>query len=161
MSRLMVLGLGNILHQDKGLGVYAVRDLHKQDWPAGVTFADENGLHREDFTLQGYEHLLILEAIQNGRAPGTRFRLTLDDFMATGTSPMDPMLVKALTVSEVMGQSLEVVFMGLEPEMVGLDVRLTPTLLEAYANFLDCVRVEMESRLERMGIACNGPVLEA
>lgn len=161
MSRLMVLGLGDILHHDKGLGFYAVRDLHRLDWPEGVIFADETCLRRQEFSLQGCECLIIIEARHNGHQPGTPFRFSLDDTAEIGNRPTDPLLVRALTVCELMGQAPEVVCMGLEPEDCGYDVRLSPTLTEAYSGFLSMVRREIEAGLGRLGIGCPTPVHEA
>ncbi len=75
--RILVLGLGNILLQDEGLGVRAVeRMAARYRLPPDVQVMD-GGVMGLDLLpyLEGVSHLLITDAVQTGQPPGSLVRL--------------------------------------------------------------------------------------
>ena len=67
MNALLVLGVGNLLRADDGLGVLAVQTLLQDPWPTGVTLLDA-GTFTQDLSepLLHTSHLLVLDAIKMG-----------------------------------------------------------------------------------------------
>ena len=61
MNKLLVLGIGNMLLTDDGVGVFASQELMKEDWPEQVTIR-EGGTFTQDifYSFKGYSHLLVL-----------------------------------------------------------------------------------------------------
>jgi hydrogenase maturation protease len=80
--RRIVLGLGNTLNRDEGLGVHAVKALEAHLGGAGaqVEFLDGGvlGLNLLPW-VEECSHLLVLDAIQAGKAPGTLVELQRDE----------------------------------------------------------------------------------
>ena len=74
---LLVLGLGNVLMGDEGVGVHAVTRLQREAWPDGVTLVDggTGGFHLLSL-LQDYEPVIMIDATADGRPPGTLDVLT-------------------------------------------------------------------------------------
>lgn len=71
-SHIVILGIGNLLWADEGFGVRAVEALHAGwQWPAEVELVDggTQGLALLPI-VQAASHLLILDAIDAGLAPG-------------------------------------------------------------------------------------------
>lgn len=79
-DRKIVLGLGNTLQTDEGLGVYALESLAAQLGDVdGVEFIDGGVLGLNLLPLvESASHLLILDAANAGKAPGTVIELTRD-----------------------------------------------------------------------------------
>lgn len=76
---LLILGVGNLLMSDDGVGIHAVRQL-ALDPPAGAGTVDAG----TDFlsalaVIEGARRVLVLDAVRGGAAPGTLHRLGLDD----------------------------------------------------------------------------------
>ncbi len=72
-ARVLVLGLGNVLLQDEGLGVKALKRLVEQyHLPDNVRTMDGGtlGMHLFPY-LDGCTHLLILDAVETNSPPGT------------------------------------------------------------------------------------------
>lgn len=63
MNKLLVLGIGNMLLTDDGVGVFASQELMKEDWPEQVTIR-EGGTFTQDifYSFKGYSHLLVLDS---------------------------------------------------------------------------------------------------
>jgi hydrogenase maturation protease len=81
--RTLVLGLGNLLLQDEGLGVRAVQQLTQKHLPRAVQVLDgwTRGLDLLPY-LNGVSNLLILDAVDAGQTPGSMVRLEGDDIHA-------------------------------------------------------------------------------
>lgn len=147
MAKLMILGLGNVVHQDKGLGIYAVRDLYHESWPFEVRFVDRMMLGDTPLNLDGVQGLLVLHAWQTGKTPGTLIRLNLDQVLGQPDLVPEPMLWRGLALADVLGQDVEVVFLGLEAENTACNLMLSPPVQMAYRSFLDSVRTEISCML--------------
>ena len=70
--RILIMGVGNLLMGDEGVGVHAVRLLEQQAWPAHVSFVDggTGGFHLLAH-FGDCEVLVLIDATLDGCAPGT------------------------------------------------------------------------------------------
>jgi hydrogenase maturation protease len=69
---LLVLGVGNLLVGDEGVGVHAIRALETEAWPAHVDLLDggTGGFHLLA-SLQGYRRIILIDATRDGAPAGT------------------------------------------------------------------------------------------
>jgi hydrogenase maturation protease len=68
----LVLGIGNLLMGDEGVGVRAAERLQRESWPPGVTVVDggTGGFHLLEY-LQAYGPVVMIDATMDGRPAGT------------------------------------------------------------------------------------------
>lgn len=69
----LVLGIGNVLMGDEGVGVRVIEDLERVHWrPAGVTLVDggTGGFHLLEY-LQEFSPIVMIDATLDGRPAGT------------------------------------------------------------------------------------------
>ena len=81
MMRLLVAGMGNVLRQDDGFGVEVARRLMAgHTLPAGVTVIEVGigGIHLVQELMDGYDALVVLDAVERGSVPGTVHLLAAD-----------------------------------------------------------------------------------
>ena len=74
MSRLLVAGMGNVLRQDDGFGVEVARRLMaRHALPVGVKVVEVGigGIHLVQELMDGYDALVVIDAVERGSAPGT------------------------------------------------------------------------------------------
>jgi len=71
-STVLVLGVGNLLMGDEGVGVHAVRRLEQEGLPPGVALVDggTGGFHLLSY-LSDYETMVMIDATMDGRPAGT------------------------------------------------------------------------------------------
>ena len=68
----LILGIGNLLLSDEGVGIHVVRSMETEGLPAGVDLLDGGtGGFRLISCFQEYEHLVIVDATIDGQAEGT------------------------------------------------------------------------------------------
>jgi hydrogenase maturation protease len=119
--RTIVVGLGNPLLTDDGIGIYAARDLAgRLAGAACVTVAESSwgGMRFLDL-LAGFEKAIIIDAIQwRHGPPGTVYRLPPDEAVPTvrAVSFHDISLGTALALGKKLGIPLptELVFLAVE-----------------------------------------------
>ncbi len=121
-GRTVILGVGNILLRDEGLGIRAVQELARRyDFPEEVALVDGGTLGLSLLSvIRDAGRLIVLDAVQNRAAPGTIHRLTDQDLpktVAYKTSIHQTDLVEAINICrEVFDHEPPVTIIGIEPE---------------------------------------------
>jgi len=69
---ILILGIGNYLLGDEGVGVHAIRGLEKEDLPPSVRLVDggTGGFHLLSF-FSDYDPIVMIDATMDGAPPGT------------------------------------------------------------------------------------------
>lgn len=72
MSPTLVLGIGNLLMGDEGIGVHVIRTLEGEGWPDGVALVDggTGGFHLLEY-LRDHESIIMIDATMDGQPAGT------------------------------------------------------------------------------------------
>lgn len=123
-DRIVILGVGNILLRDEGVGVRVVERLEKDfTFPENVRIVDggTQGLWLMS-TIQESDHLIVVDAVLGRGEPGTLYRLEKDDLpkgLRAKQSAHDSDLVEALNLCELLGSGPKsVTVIGIEPENI-------------------------------------------
>jgi len=71
--RILLAGVGNVLHGDDGFGVELAWRLARRTLPQGVEVIETGiaGMSLVQQLMHGYDALLLMDAHTSGRAPGT------------------------------------------------------------------------------------------
>lgn len=91
-GRTLVAGIGNVLRGDDGFGPAVVRALHQAaDVPATIRAVEMGigGIALVHELMDGYESLVIVDAVDRGGAPGTLYVLDVDVPQLDTLSPAD------------------------------------------------------------------------
>jgi hydrogenase maturation protease len=150
-SRKFVLGLGNILNHDEGLGVHALKALEAHIAENFLTLPpnkmEENGTEGLEFLdggvlgmnllpwVEDASHLLVLDAVEAHKEPGTLIVLQGDEIQLMGMIKLSDHQV---TFQEVLGlakfrQHLpeKLCLIGIQPMDLSIGVGLSPVVAEA------------------------------
>ena len=70
--KILVLGIGNLLMGDEGVGVHAIRRLEQETLPAHVTLVDggTGGFHLLEY-FSDFDTIVMIDATMDGRLAGT------------------------------------------------------------------------------------------
>jgi hydrogenase maturation protease len=71
-KKMLIMGIGNYLMGDEGIGPHLAESFTKEDLPEGVDVIDggTGGFHLLEF-FESYESVLLVDATLDGRLPGT------------------------------------------------------------------------------------------
>jgi len=148
---ILVLGLGNALMQDEGLGVHALRRLlSSYCFPEYVELLDGGtmGLALLPYVAETTD-LLILDCVHAAHAPGTLVRLEGPDIhkaLSLKMSIHQVGLQDLLTANSLAGTSPEnIVVWGIQPGSVDWGVELTPVVEGSVDRLLQAVVQELRA----------------
>ncbi len=150
--KVLVLGVGNPILSDDGVGIHVARELKKGEMPeVDVEELAASGLELLD-VVRGYDKVVIIDAIQttNGR-PGELHILEEKDFEKSihGSSPHGINIATALALGRKLvpdEMPKEVVFFAVEAEdLVNVSENLTPKVAKALPRIVERVRKELLS----------------
>jgi hydrogenase maturation protease len=155
MARVVVLGIGNVLNSDDGLGPFVARTLQAGwdlDGDAEVLDAGTPGMDIISL-LHGAEAAIFLDAVRDQGAPGDVKRYDRAEIVKGGTktsmSPHEPGLREALLAMEFRGGGpSEVILWGAIPESIELGTVLTATMRRSVPAILAGVLED----LRKMGV---------
>ena len=142
--KVLVLGIGNLVMSDDGVGVKVVQRLQQRYRFAETVEVMDGGTLGLDLLpkLEGIERLIVVDAVETGKEPGTCIRLVGEDLpiaLETKVSPHQMGLKDLLSVAELMGHSpREMVLIGVQPASIEMDTKLTAAV-EAKVDVLVCM----------------------
>lgn len=146
----LVLGLGNVLLRDEGIGVWVADTLRRRfEFPAGVTVLEGGTLGLDLLPrLDGVERLLLIDTVKLGRIPGAIARLEGDEVPAAlgvKISPHQVGLADLLAAARLMGQApAHLVLWGMEPERLDPGLAFSPRIARALPRLQARVLEELD-----------------
>ena len=150
--RIAVLGLGNILLSDEGVGVRVVEAL-AAGWqtPAEVELVDGGTCAMEMLEqLEDLDTLIVVDCVRGNRPPATPVVLKGADvpvFFRTKLSPHQVGLSDVLASLEFAGRApRETVIIGIEPASMALGMELSPAVAERLPELLALTVAELRAR---------------
>jgi len=140
----VILGVGNLLQGDDGVGVHAVQALLDRDPPEGVVVLDGGVAPLDALAGVGpVDRLIIIDAADLGEPPGTIRVLAPDDLIpAAGESVSlhDLNLLWALGVLRATGEAPpEIVIVGVQPESMEWSTELSPAVAARLGEVVEAV----------------------
>ena len=151
MRKTVVMGIGNTILSDEGLGVKALEMLReKYDFPAGVELLDGGTLGIDLlYFLEGTEKLLVLDAILGGGKPGDLYTFKGEEvrsYFRRKVSMHEIGFQEVLGLIELQGSDMEeIVIMGMEPKVLELGTDLSPEIRENMPELLRMVLKQLEA----------------
>ncbi len=146
---VLVLGIGNLIMSDDGVGVRVVQRLAAEfRFPPPVTVLDGGTLGLDLLPrLEGVERLLVVDAVETGDVPGTLVRMVGDEIpvaLETKVSPHQMGLKDLLAVASLQGFApREMVLWGVQPERLDLGMELSPAVADRVDYLVDAVLKEL------------------
>ncbi len=146
---VLVLGAGNILLSDEGIGVRvveALQDRYRLAQDVEVLDGGTCGMDLLD-VIAGRDHLIIVDAVNTGSPPGTLVRLADKDIPAvfrTKSSPHQLGLAEVLALLNLLETApRHVTVIGVQPQSLELGLALTPLIGERLKDMLEMLTAEL------------------
>lgn len=151
MGKLLVMGIGNMLLTDDGVGVFAAQTLMKESFPPNVTVMEAGTFTHDVFYLfEGYDAVLVLDIVHARGEPGVIYRLSeaqLVDNEKQRLSIHDIDLIDSLNMAELLhGKRPQLLVLGMEPaDYTTWNIGLSPRVQERFEDFLAVIREEIRT----------------
>ena len=149
--RVAVVGIGNVLLKDEGVGVHVARALREA---VGTDRADidiiDGGTSPDVLLLvEGVRKLILVDAVKGGGAPGSIYRFHPDDIVSEERyviSAHQIGLLDSLRMLEYSGSKPDsIVIIGIEPKEIDWGLDLSTELNEKLPQIVKMVMDELGS----------------
>ncbi len=152
-KKIIVLGIGNILMSDEGVGVRAVEAFKEK-----YTFSENVEIYDGGTTgmmgllplIEEADHLIVIDAVNGPGEPGSLYRYTLDELrlnIPKKLSPHDIGFLECLSIAEINGRLPEsVVIIGIKPKDIKTRrMELTEAVAGNIGNLVSMTLMELKT----------------
>lgn len=144
--RLAIVGVGNLLLQDEGIGIHLIQALKEVSLPQADQVELIDGGTALPSLPRNLDKLIIIDAAQGGEKPGTIYRFgpeDIDSGDAPIVSPHQISLGESLRLMELENEKPnKVIIFGVEPKTIDWGLELSPELKEKMPQLIGLVLQE-------------------
>ena len=148
----LILGVGNLLMSDEGVGVHVIQRLVADyQLPEEVQVLDGGTLGMDLlYYLEGVENLLLIDAVQARKEPGTLVRLEGDEvpaFMSIKISPHQLGVPDMLAAAKLKGNCYpqRIVLWGVQPERMEIGLDLSPKVESQMGTIIENILDQLQT----------------
>jgi hydrogenase maturation protease len=125
---IAIIGLGNLLMCDDGVGVHAIRELEK-DQPEDIVLADVGTavLHCQHL-FEEADEIIAIDAVCAGDKPGTIYSFDAFDAEMSDQPTLHDIGLRALIELLPLQSRPNITILGVEPEKVEYSIELSQTV---------------------------------
>ncbi|MHC4444883.1 MAG: hydrogenase maturation protease [Planctomycetota bacterium] len=148
-NSVLILGIGNILLRDEGIGVRVIEAMRDLELPEDVELYD-GGTAGADLldVICDRKKVIIIDAMDADCDPGTILRLTPDDLKpraSPGISLHEIGLLETLNMAKQLGSApQEVIVLGIKPQWLNCGTELSSELKQAVPKVIELVLKELK-----------------
>jgi len=142
--RITVLGVGNELLSDEGVGIHVVKELQKMEVPPQVEVieggTDGFGLLN---IITDTDRLIVIDSVKGGSPPGTLYKFDIEDVPSTSdlfkTSVHQISILEVIHLSELIGKTPQTTVLGVEPGSIETGMSLTPDVQQKIPRVIELI----------------------
>lgn len=144
-KEILILGIGNILHKDDGVGVHIINEMIDtiHDLPEEVEIF-EGGTFGYDLlpVMSGRKKIVIVDALKINDKPGSVYRFPASHLADCNNkfSLHDIGVKKIINMLMLMGESPEIEIIGIVPEDINsLDIGISDSVKNSIPEAVECI----------------------
>ncbi|HEY8909489.1 MAG TPA: HyaD/HybD family hydrogenase maturation endopeptidase [Desulfosporosinus sp.] len=154
-SKIMVMGVGNILLSDEGLGVRFLDELAKESLPEYVELLEGGTAGLELVHLiQEVDFLIIVDALDAKAEPGSLFRFQPGDIRVLPeqyeVSFHQIGILEVLSMANILGKAPQTLIFGVQPKSLEWGMDISPEIQALFPRLTKFVLQEIET-IQREG----------
>lgn len=146
---VLVMGVGNYLMSDDGIGVHAIHALQRLALPGNIELLDA-GTATMSFlnSVSNRRKVVIIDAVKCGNKPGTLYRLSPDDIYLQRKAALSLHqvgIIEAVELSRLVDSATEdIIVYGIEPAKLECGMSLSPEVEASLPELIKLVCRELE-----------------
>ena len=151
-----VLGIGNVLLRDEGIGCHVTHALEEIPLP-DVQIIDGGTCPDVLQFLEDTDKLIIVDAVKGGGTPGQIYRFHLEDITLEQKpclSLHDVGLMESFMLMQLYHKISEAVIIGVEPKEINWGLELSPELQGKMPRIIDTILAELNNTNPKGEIKC-------
>jgi hydrogenase maturation protease len=153
-ERILVLGVGNLLLSDEGVGVHVAQRLMKMQWPPEVQVVEggTDGFGLVNVITEA-DRMILIDAVKGGGQPGSVYRFEIEDCPPYPdifkTSVHQISILEVINLSSLIGSNPRTTIIGIEPGCLEMGMELSSDVEAKVPQVIQMVKDEVEASLRR------------
>ncbi len=148
-NKIVVIGVGNLLLMDEGIGVHIINKLEKHNLPKNVEIYDggTGGFKLIDL-MHGAARVIFIDAVETGRLPGTVTTFSPEDVRSIyhnkKYSLHDTDLMDVIKMTELLDTPPEIEIIGIQPKTINYGTTLSKELTDSMSKIISTALKRIE-----------------
>jgi hydrogenase maturation protease len=148
-GKVIIIGIGNLLLMDEGIGIHVINELEKQKLPENVDIYDggTGGFKLIDL-MHGAARVIFIDAVESGKAPGTVTIFSSEDvhsiYHKKKYSLHDTDLMEVIKMTELLDNPPKIEIVGIQPKTINYGTTLSQELTDSMSNITNTVLRKIE-----------------
>ena len=149
-EKIVILGVGNILLSDEGIGVHVANELMKMEFPSNVSVIEggTDGFRLLNIITET-DRLIVIDAVKGDAIPGSIYRFDVNDVSSCPsgfkTSVHQIGILEVIDLSGLIGKTPRTTVIGVEPKSLEMGMELSPEIKEKVPRIIELVVDELKS----------------
>jgi len=154
-KKILILGIGNLLLKDEGIGVHVAQRMMEMALPPDVEVMDGGtmGINLLSY-IEERKKVVVIDAVMTDAPPGMLYRFTdrdLEENRDMLFSAHDIDFTHVLKMARMFEKRPdEVIFIGVKPEEISEGIGLSPSIEEKIPMIIELVIKEIENETKRL-----------
>jgi hydrogenase maturation protease len=151
-KHLLILGVGNLLLSDEGIGVHVAQRMMAMDWPPEVQVVEggTDGFGLVNIIVQA-DRMILIDAVKGGGRPGSIYRFDLEDCPPYPdlfkTSVHQISILEVINLTGLIGSTPQTTIIGIEPQCLEVGMELSPLIESKIPKVIHMIQEEVEVSL--------------
>lgn len=148
--KVTIIGIGNILKRDDGLGPVVIEKLEREDWRVEILIVDGGTAPLTYLKeLSRSEYVIIIDAIQNGQPPGTIYQFKAAEIKTAQHSSHNYSISQIIALARAFNNLPQTVFYyGIQPAELSFGTELSHPVKESIPHLIRTIQ-------EQVNILCR------
>jgi hydrogenase maturation protease len=144
MEKTMILGVGNLLLRDEGVGVHVATNLQELPLPDNIEVIEggTDGFKLFHLIMEA-DRLIVVDCVKGGDEPASVYRFDIDDFDhfpdVYKTSVHQISITEVVNLSGTMREPPKTTIIGVEPDEISMSMELSPKVQAKLARVLEII----------------------
>jgi hydrogenase maturation protease len=153
-KHILVLGVGNLLLSDEGVGVHVAQRMMAMDMPPEVQVVEggTDGFGLINVITQA-DRMILIDAVKGGGQPGSIYRFEIEDCPPYPdifkTSVHQISILEVINLSSLIGSTPRTTIIGIEPACMEMGMQLSSPVEAKIPRVIQMIKEEVEASLGR------------
>jgi hydrogenase maturation protease len=153
-KRILVLGVGNLLLSDEGVGVHVAQRMMTVDMPPEVQVVEggTDGFGLVNVITEA-DRMILIDAVKGGGQPGSIYRFEIEDCPPYPdifkTSVHQISILEVINLSSLIGSTPRTTIIGIEPACMEMGMELSAAVEAKVPRVIQMIKEEVDASLDR------------
>ena len=149
-QKIVILGVGNLLLSDEGIGVHVANELMKMNLPPEVTVVEggTDGFRLIDIITEA-DRLIVVDAVKGGGAPGSIYCFDINEVQSCPsgfkTSVHQIGILEVINLAGLIGKTPCTTVIGVEPKSLEMSMELSPEIKAKIPKIIELIWDELKN----------------